>query len=66
MTVVEQFFTIIAAIGNMGVLYQIWIYEICGGILLVWKNTTIRVYEAWIKINYVLCSKTYNTLRSLS
>ena len=42
----------------MGVLQQIWLYEIIGGMLLMCLNTTMRVYGAWIKTYYVL-SKTY-------
>ena len=35
------------------------------GMLLIWQNTTIRVLGAWIKISYVLCSKTYGTFGCL-
>ena len=47
----------IAAIQNMVVLQQIWLYEITGGILLC-QNTTMQVYGAWIKTYYMLYSKT--------
>ena len=47
---------------NMGVLKQIWPYEIHGGISLIYQNTTMRVNVAWIKRYCVLCSKTYKTL----
>ena len=60
----EQYFTNIAAIQNMGVLKQIWLYEIYGGILLICQNTTMRVNGAWTKRYCGLCSKTYNTLYS--
>ena len=43
---------------NVVVLQQIWLNEIIGGVLLMGQNTTMRVYGAWIKIYYVLCSKT--------
>ena len=38
-----------------------WLYEILGGILQLCQNATVRVCGAWIKIYYVLYSKTYNT-----
>ena len=34
--------------------------EILGGILLVYQNTTIRIYGAWVKIWCVLGSKTFH------
>ena len=40
--VVEQYFTNIAAIQNMGVLQQIRLYEIIAGMLLMCQNTTMR------------------------
>ena len=39
----------------MGVLQQIWHNEIIGGMLLMFQNTTMQVYGAWIKTYYVLC-----------
>ena len=60
LTAVEHYFTNIAAVQNMGVLYQMWLYEIHGDILLICQNTTMQVYGAWIKIYCVLCSKTYS------
>ena len=48
----------------MGVLKQVWLYKIYGGVLLIYQNTTMRVNGAWIKRYCVLCSKTYNTLHS--
>ena len=62
--VVEQYFTNIVSIQNVVVLQQIWLYEIIGGTLPMYKNTTMQVNGAWIKIYCVLCSKTYNTLHS--
>ena len=41
----------------MGVLQQIWLYEIIGGMLLMCQNTTMQVYEAWIKTYYVYVQK---------
>ena len=58
--VVQQYFTNIADKQNVVVLQQIWLYEIIGGMLLMYQNTTMRVYGAWIK-HYVLCSKTYSS-----
>ena len=58
--VVQQYFTNIVAIQNVGVLQQIWHYEIIGCILLMCQNTTMQVYGAWIKIYGILCSKTSN------
>ena len=58
--VVKQFFTNIAAVQNLGVLKQIWLYKIIGGILLMCQNTTTGTYGAWIEIYYILCSKTYS------
>ena len=43
------------------VLWQIRLCEIVGGISLMCQMTTIRIYEAWINIHYVLWSKTYST-----
>ena len=33
----------------MGVLQQIWLYEIIGGMLLMCQNTAMQVYGEWIK-----------------
>ena len=49
----------------MGVLQQIWLYEIIGGMLLVCHNTTMRVYGAWIKTYYIFCPKTYNSFGNI-
>ena len=49
LSLVLQYFTNIAAIQNVGILQQIWLYEIIGSMLLMCQNTTMRVYEAWIK-----------------
>ena len=38
---VERYFTNIAAIQNVGVLQQIWLREIIGGMLLMCQNTTM-------------------------
>ena len=62
--VVKQYFTNIAAIQNVTVFQQIWLYEIIESTLPMCQNTTMRVYGAWNKIYCVLCSKTYNTLHS--
>ena len=43
----------------MAVLQRIWLYEIIGGTLPIWQNTTMRVNGAWIKKYCALCSKTY-------
>ena len=32
--------------------------KLMGGILLIWQNTTMQVYCAWIRIYYILCSNT--------
>ena len=32
--------------------------QFMGGILLIWQNTTMQVYGAWIRIYYILCSNT--------
>ena len=48
-----------SCIQNVGLLQQIWLYEIIGGISLMCQNTTMRVYGAWIKTSYVLCPQTY-------
>ena len=58
--VVKQYFANIAAMQNVAVLQQIWLYEIIGGMLLMCQNATMRVYGAWIK-TYVLFSKTYRS-----
>ena len=42
----KQYFTNIAAIQNVVVLQQIWLYEIIGGMLLMCKNTTMWIYGA--------------------
>ena len=42
LVVVEQYYTNIAAIQNMGVLWQIWTYKIYWGILLICQNTTME------------------------
>ena len=62
---VQQHFTNIAVIKNVGVFQLIWVCEIHGGMLLMCKNTTMRVYGAWIKRYCVLCSKTYSSSSSL-
>ena len=62
--VVYQYITNIAAIQNMAVLQQIWLYKIIGGTLSMFQNTTMWVNGAWIKRYCVLCSKTYNTMHS--
>ena len=64
--VVEQHFTNIAATQNVGVLQQIWIYKIIGGMLLMCQNTTMQVYGAWIKTYHVLCPKTYSSFGYVS
>ena len=61
-----QYFTNIAAIQNVVVLQQIWLYEIIGGMLLMCQNTTIWLYGAWIKTYYVLFSKTYSSFGIVS
>ena len=33
----------------MGVLQQIWLYKIIGGMLLMYQNTTMRLYGAGLK-----------------
>ena len=38
---------------------------ILGGILLICQYNKMRIYGAWIRIYFVLCSKTYNTFRNL-
>ena len=45
----------------MGILQQIWLYEIIEGMLLMCQNTTMRVYGAWITY-YILCQKLIATL----
>ena len=65
LTIVEQRFTNIAAVQNMGVLQQIWINKIYGGILLICQNTTMWIYGAWIKRYCALCSTTYSTSSSI-
>ena len=37
-----------------------------GWVSLICRNTTMRVYGAWVRIYYVLCSKTYGIFRDLS
>ena len=54
-----------AAIQNMGILQQIWLYEIIEGMLLMCQNTTMRVYGAWITY-YILCQKTYSDFGNVS
>ena len=49
LSVEKQYFTNIAAIQNVAVLQQIWLYEIIGGTLPMCQKTTMRVYGAWIK-----------------
>ena len=46
---------------NMGVLQQIWLKEIIGGMLLMCQNITVLVYGAWVKMYYVLCPKSYSS-----
>ena len=42
----------------MGVLQKNWHYEIAGGIMfLIYQNTTMRVYGAWIRIYHVCAQK---------
>ena len=55
--VVYQYCTDIAAIQNGRISKQICLNEIICGISLMCQNTTLRVYGAWNKIYYVLCSK---------
>ena len=50
--VVWQYLTNIAAVQNVAVLKQIWLFEIIGSLLLMCRNTTMRVYGSWIK--YIL------------
>ena len=63
--VMLQYFTNIAVTQSMGVLWQMWLYEIHSGILLICQNATVWVCGAWIRIYYVLCSKTYSPFDSL-
>ena len=49
----------------MGVSLQIWIYEILGGMLLMCQNARVRVYGAWITMNYILCSENYSIFGGL-
>ena len=49
MTVVAQYFANIAAMQNMGVLWQIWLYEIYWGISLICQNTTTGYMEHGLK-----------------
>ena len=44
---------------------QFGLYEILGFKLLIFKNATVQVCGAWIRIYYILCSKTYSTLGGL-
>ena len=46
--VVQQYLINIAATYSVGVLQLIWLCEIMGGMLLMWQNTTMRVYGARI------------------
>ena len=45
----------------MGLLQQIWLCKIIGGMLLMCQNTTMWVYRARIKRYCVLCSETYSS-----
>ena len=47
---------------NVGILLQIWLYEIIVGMLLMCQNTKMRVYGAYIKTYFALCPKTYCSL----
>ena len=47
--VVEQYFSNTAALQNVVVLQQIWLYEIIGGTLPMCQNTTMRVNGTWVK-----------------
>ena len=58
--VIQQYFTNIAAIKNVGVLQQIRLYKIIWSMLVTCENTTMWVYGAWIKTYYALYPKTYN------
>ena len=58
-----KYFPNIAAIQNLALLQQILLSKIIGVMLLMCQNTTMRVYGAWIKTNFVLCSKTYSMAR---
>ena len=49
LTVVEQYFTNIAAIQNMRYNDKFDSKKSMGGILLICRNITMRVYRAWIK-----------------
>ena len=60
-------YTNIAAIQNaQGVVKQIWLYGIIGVMLLMCRNTTTRVYGAWIETYYVSCVKTYSSFGIVS
>ena len=50
----------------MGILHQIWLYEIIGIMLLMCQNTSMRAYGAWIETYYVSCSKTYRAFDNVS
>ena len=64
--IVLQYFTNIAAIQSVGVIQQIWLYVIIGGMLLMYQNITMRIYGAWMKTYYVLCPKTYRSFGKVS
>ena len=59
-------FTNNAAIQNVGVLQQIWLNEINGGVLLMCQNTTMRVYGARIKTYHGLCKKKCSSFGNVS
>ena len=52
---VQQYFTNIAAVQNGAALKQIWLFESIGGMLLMCRNSIMRVYEARIERYGVLC-----------
>ena len=41
------------------------LHEIIGGILAICQSATVRVCGAWIRIYYVLCSKSYSIFGGL-
>ena len=51
------YFTNIAVVQNVAVSKQIWVFEVVVGMLLVYQNTTMRLYGAWIKRYCISCSK---------
>ena len=63
-------FRLYSNISRILLLYKTWgyydkltnLYEIFGGMLLICQVTTVPVHGAWIKICYVLRSKTYGNL----